>query len=140
MRKRLLLIPTAAAFVATGCGVTVHRVPPGQSLNVAMAKKAVAIEQPPAIRMPNPIDPTQIAVEPDLPASDTEKIADLITSANFCMQAGKPKEAIAAYEEAIQLKPDFAEARYNLAVLYQQVGEEEKALREFKRFKEVAQH
>lgn len=139
MRKQFLAtVIILSAFFCGGCGITVHRVPPGQSLSVALAKKATAVELPPS-SAPTRIDPRQM-VEPDLPTTQTEQVADLITQASFCTEAGKPQEAIAAYEEAVKLMPGFAEARYNLAVLYQQVGEEQKAQEAFRKFKEIAQH
>jgi tetratricopeptide (TPR) repeat protein len=138
MQTLPVFVSVMLAGVLAGCGVQVHRVPPGQSLSVALAKRAVAIEQPPATT--RRINPAGFPAEPDLPGADTERIAELITTANFCLEAGKRAEAIDAYEAVVKAKPDFPEARYNLAVLYQQEGQEAKALEQFRKFKELAQH
>jgi tetratricopeptide (TPR) repeat protein len=138
MQTLPVFVSVALAGALAGCGVQVHHVPPGQSLSVAMAKRAVAVEQPaPAMLR---VDNVNFPSEPDLPSADTERIADLVTKANFCLEAGKRAEAIEAFEEVVKAKPDFPEARYNLAVLYQQEGQEAKALEQFRKFKELAQH
>lgn len=42
-------------------------------------------------------------------------------------------EAIADFKEAVELDPDFAEARYNLGVTYQKMDAHEKAVEQFER-------
>ncbi len=140
MRKQFLIFSTVLGGCLLGsCGVTMHRVPPGQSLKVALAQKALPVEQPAASSPENsPAAPRLMAIGPALPASDTEQASELLARANFCMQSGHPQEAITAYEQLVLLKPNFAEARYNLAVLYQQAGDEKRAAEEFRKFKETA--
>ncbi|MFH1402864.1 MAG: tetratricopeptide repeat protein [Candidatus Altiarchaeota archaeon] len=43
------------------------------------------------------------------------------------------KKAVRAYKKALRLKPDFHEARYNLALLYYFTGEYDKAKVEYQR-------
>jgi tetratricopeptide (TPR) repeat protein len=45
--------------------------------------------------------------------------------------------AIAAYERAIELAPRFADARYNLASSYEELGNEALAFRHFREYKEL---
>lgn len=44
---------------------------------------------------------------------------------------GKHREAVKAFKEAILLKPDYAEAHYNLAITYLILKDEKAALREY---------
>jgi tetratricopeptide (TPR) repeat protein len=48
---------------------------------------------------------------------------------------GATSEAIAEYREAARLDPRVADVHFNLARLYQQVGDEQAALRHFSRFR-----
>jgi tetratricopeptide (TPR) repeat protein len=48
---------------------------------------------------------------------------------------GATAEAIEAYREAVRLDPRVADVHFNLARLYQQVGDQQAALRHFSRFK-----
>ncbi len=48
-------------------------------------------------------------------------------------RGGAYRGAKASFEDAIKVKPDFAEAYYNLALSYRQLGNHSKAARFFKR-------
>jgi len=121
-----------------GCAYVKH-VPPGQSLSAAMAKKPelVALPAPP----PQPAAPStaQAGADPALPAQ-TEKVADAFTLGNLCLQQGHYPEAIAAYETAVKADPTFAEAWNNLAIAYQDLGQDDKAMAAFRKYKMVALH
>ena len=113
--------------------------PAGTSVNVALAKKAELI------RMPGP-PPGSLAsgrsaiIEPELPGNSTmERVAEAFSRGQFCMQAGKDAEAIAAFEEAVKIDPGFTEAWQHLAILYEKTGQEKKALEAFRRARKVAQ-
>ncbi len=54
------------------------------------------------------------------------------------MQTGKDEEAIAAFEQAVQLDASFAEAWSNLAMLYEKNGQEKKAINAFRASKKIA--
>ena len=44
---------------------------------------------------------------------------------------------MAAYQHAIELAPRFADARYNLAALYEEVGNEALAIQHLREYKEI---
>jgi len=52
---------------------------------------------------------------------------------------GKHREAIKAFKEAILMKPDYAEAHYNLAITYLILKDENGALREYSVLKDFDQ-
>jgi tetratricopeptide (TPR) repeat protein len=99
--------------------------PPGQT---------VAAANPPAL--PNGAPPNAAP----LPAAQTEKVADAFTLGNLCMQQGRYEDAIKAYESAVKEDPTFAEAWNNLAIAYQNSGQDEKAMAAFRKYKMVALH
>ena len=135
---KLRLILSLAILALAAC---VHT-PPGTSVRVALAQKAELI------RMPGPPPGTVAAadgrsaviVEPELPGNSTmERVAEAFSRGQFCMQAGKDAEAIAAFEEAVKIDPSFNEAWQHLAILYEKMGQEKKALEAFRHARKVAQ-
>ena len=127
------------SIFAVALAACVHT-PPGTSVNVALAKKAELI------RLPGP-PPGSVAangrsavIEPELPGnSTTDRVAEAFSRGQFCMQAGKDAEAIAAFEQAVKIDPSFIEAWQHLAILYEKTGQEKKALEAFRRARKVAQ-
>ena len=125
-------------FVIVALAACVHT-PPGTSVKVALAKKAELI------RLPGP-PPGSVAangrsavLEPELPNSTTDRVAEAFSRGQFCMQAGKDAEAIAAFEQAVKIDPSFTEAWQHLAILYEKMGQEKKALEAFRKARKVAQ-
>ena len=141
------LIPklAASAFVAISalCGC-VHT-PPGTPVAVALARRPVLVRMPlaPQTTASHTMGAAPVArgpvVEPALPkAENVDRVADAYSRGNFCMQAGNDAEAIKAFEEAVKVDPKFTEAWQNLAVLYEKVGDEKKAVEAFRRSKKIA--
>ena len=133
MKPHLIFLLSIVAL--TAC---VHT-PPGTSVQVALAKKAELI------RLPGP-PPGSVAangrsvIEPELPGSSmTDRVAEAFSRGQFCMQAGKDAEAIAAFEQAVKIDPGFTEAWQHLAILYEKTGQEKKALEAFRKARKVAQ-
>ncbi len=52
---------------------------------------------------------------------------------------GKPEDLIAEFRTAIRLKPDFAEAHYNLGIALRAEGKREEAVAEFRKARKNAQ-
>ena len=125
----------SAVALLSGCAYIKH-VPPGQSLSEALAKKAALVALP--TPTPQPGAATAAALPP--PEVETEKVADAFTLGNLCLEQGHYKDAIAAYQSALKDDPDFAEAWNNLAIAYQDSGQEEKAMEAFRKYKTVAMH
>ena len=148
MNSRLSLarVPSLAvtALLLGACAHVPHlevtHVPPGQSLNVAMAKK------PEVLRLPAPPQPVVVAatgqvpaVEPDLPKSDNiSRAAEAYSRGEFCMNAGNDEEAIVAFQEVVKIDPTFTEAWQHLAALYEKNGDNKKAIEAFRRAKKIA--
>ncbi len=136
MKLRLSLSLAILAFAAC-----VHT-PPGTSVQVALAQKAELIRMPgpPPGSVAAAFGRSAVIVEPELPGNSTmERVAEAFSRGQFCMQAGKDAEAIAAFEEAVKIDPSFNEAWQHLAILYEKTGQEKKALEAFRHARKVAQ-
>ncbi len=127
-------------MVLWGCSTSlkVTHIPPGDSLNVALAKKAELVKMP---EPPKPAVSPVGAVEPALPVNNNvERVGEAYSRGEFCMQAGKDDEAIAAFEDAVKIDPAFTEAWQQLAMLYEKKGNSKKAMDAFRRSKKIASH
>lgn len=136
----------AGAILAVGgCStiqsIKITHIPPGESMNVAQAKKAELVQLPaPPPPAPGTVGATP-AVEPELPGNSTvERVAEAYSRGEFCLGAGKDEEAISAFEEAVKIDPAFTEAWQHLAMLYEKKGNSKKAMEAFRRAKKVAVH
>jgi len=138
----LRAVAVASAALAFGaCGhVEVTHVPPGQSMGVALAKK------PELVRLPGPppgaVAP-QTTQDPRLNTGMAEgdklaHVAEAFSRGQFCMNAGKDDEAIAAFQDVVKSDPSFTEAWQYLATLYEKKGDNKKAIEAFRRAKKIA--
>ena len=59
------------------------------------------------------------------------------TSASALLQKGRVDEAIAHYQKALQIKPDYAEAHYNLGIALQQKGRMDEAITHYQKALEI---
>ena len=115
-------------FLQTGCsGLKFTHVTPGQSVEVALAKKASA--------MPTPTPPPLAVVEGgELPNKRAEEIEDNFALGNFCLETGKNEEAITAFEKVVKLDPSYAEGWSKLAIACHNAGKKEKADEAMRKF------
>ncbi len=117
----------------------VTHVKPGESVNLALAQKPEVVRMPVAVNLVPGSVGAPSAVEPELPKDNTtERVAEAYSRGEFCMGAGKDKEAIQAFEEAVKIDPTFSEAWQNLALLYEKQGDKKKALSAFRQAKKLA--
>jgi hypothetical protein len=135
-----ILVATALA----GCAQLVH-VPPGTSVEFALARK------PEVLRMPEP-PPSALAatgkprvrelhlppVEPSLPTNDSvTAVAEAFSRGNHALQQGHADEAITAFQQAVQNDPKFSEAWQKLAMAYEKAGKPDKAREAYKHSKDA---
>ncbi|MEI8342144.1 MAG: tetratricopeptide repeat protein [Verrucomicrobiota bacterium] len=118
-------------LVLAGCsGVKFTHVTPGQSVEVALAKKATAVPTPTPV-------PYAMVQGGEMPNKNMEEVEDSFALGSFCLEGGKTAEAISAFEKVVKLDPSYAEAWSKLATAYQAVGKKEKADEAMKKFKSL---
>jgi Tfp pilus assembly protein PilF len=75
--------------------------------------------------------------KPDSKAAATKAaVADAFTAGTLAMQAGNNTEAIRAFETAVQLDPNYADAWTNLAILYEKADDLQKSKQAFRSARE----
>jgi tetratricopeptide (TPR) repeat protein len=134
-----IAVPALAASLLAGCAYVKH-VPPGQSLNEAYARKGELVQLPPSQQPIAAAAPTEPLPDNPVVPVQTEAVEDSFTLGNLCLQQGRYSEAISAYQKALDADPSFAEAWNNLAIAYQNSGQDDKAMEAFKKYKMVAMH
>jgi tetratricopeptide (TPR) repeat protein len=142
--RHVLRLLAAGCLALSGC---VHT-PPGTSVEVALAKRAELVRLATATQSPQAgghFSPRAHVfvppVEPLLPESDLiDRVTEATSRADFLLQTGNEAEAIAAYEEAVQIDPNLAGAWQILAGLYEKQGNTAKATEAAKRAKKLARH
>jgi tetratricopeptide (TPR) repeat protein len=135
----------AAICLIAGCGTVTHT-PAGTSVELALARKGelVKLATPPPTAIPaagSTAPGAPVAeVKPPLPERNevAEKVAEAYSRGVFCLEAEKDAEAIAAFEEVVQLDPSFSEAWEKLAMLYEKGGDSKKAMEAFNKAKKIA--
>jgi tetratricopeptide (TPR) repeat protein len=142
MTFRPLIGATVMTGLALALGACSHvqftHVPPGESLGVAMARKADLVRMP---APPPGSTAQQSATASNAGMKEGDKIshvADAYARGEFCMNAGKDDEAIAAFLEVVKIDPSFTDAWARLAALYEKKGDNKKAIDAFRRSKKVA--
>lgn len=144
MRHSLSVLAAGSLAVLGGC---VHT-PPGTSVEVALARRAELVRLATAHQSPQASGAfsaqSHVAVppvEPLLPENDLiDRVSEATARADFLLQTGNEAEAIAAYEEALQIDPNLAGAWHILSGLYEKQGNSAKAAEAAKRAKKLARH
>ncbi len=72
------------------------------------------------------------------PVSESMSAADYVTRGLAYYEQGQYEQAIADYDRAIDLNPDYALAYYNRGLAYKQQGQYERAIADFERCLELS--
>jgi len=152
IRRTISILLAATAF--SGCSQMVY-VPPGTSVEIALARRAEVTKMPPpppgsiaasaastggAPASPRVRNLNLPAVEPVLPTSDTvTAVAEAFTRGNDALQSGQNDVAINAFQQAVQIDPKFSEAWQKLAMAYEKAGKPDKAKDAYRHSKEFVQ-
>lgn len=123
------LPPSAAVDLPTAAAPGAPAMDPGQA-NPQYAGSPQIVGATPSEKLP----PLPISGLPER-HDGIERASDAYSRGSMLMKNGQNREAIASFEEAAQLDPSFADAWTRLTILYEKVGQPEKAREAFRRAK-----
>ena len=143
---KVTLAFTISAIAYAGCAQIVH-VPPGTSVELALARKPEVLKMPEAPAVGQRSQPSRgrrvyaPAVEPNLPTTDSvTAAAEAYTRGRIALTEGRTDDAVTALQQAVQVDPQFTQAWQTLAMAYEKAGNGDKAKEAFRRSKNLAQH
>jgi cytochrome c-type biogenesis protein CcmH/NrfG len=112
---------------------------------VAILKGTKAVERPliaqkprmPPMPAPQGPDPVEVASKTqslkDIVKKDPRNLPAWVELGNLYFDSGQPKEAIEAYGKYLAIKPDNADVRTDMAIMYRALGDFDRAIEEFKK-------
>lgn len=103
-------------------------------------EKAAMVQKPqmplPPAPPPGP-DPAELNLKiqtlKDIVKKDPKNLPALVELGNLYFDSGQPKEAIEAYTQYLAIKPDNADVRTDMGIMYRALGNFDRAIEEFKR-------
>ena len=127
------LAPAASADLPTPAGEGAATADPGTANPQFAGRPQIigAIPNNPAIEKLPPLPIVGLPERTDGP----EKASDAYNRGSLLMKNGQNRDAITAFEEATQLDPSYTDAWTRLTVLYEKIGQPEKARAAFRRAK-----
>jgi len=136
MKKETAILAIVIAFLVgfiTGATVAILKGTKGTG-KVAMVQKP----QPPLPPAPPPgPDPAELNLKiqalKDIVKKDPKNLPALVELGNLYFDSGQPKEAIEVYSQYLALKPDNADVRTDMGIMYRALGEFDRAIEEFKK-------
>ena len=139
MKKETAILAIVIAFlVGFITGATVAILKRGNS-----GERTVMVQKPSMpsqmIPLPTPSGPPPVEVAgkiqalKDILKKDSKNLSAWVELGNLYFDSNQPKEAIEAYSQYLAIKPDNADVRTDMAIMYRNLGETDRALEEFRK-------
>ena len=139
MKKETAILAIVIAFVIgfiTGATVAILRGAKG-------AEKAAMVQQPqmapqgapaPVPQVPNPAEvASKTQALKETVKKDPKNLSAWVELGNLYFDSNQPREAIEAYGQYLSVKPDNADVRTDMAIMYRKLGDFDRAIEEFKK-------
>ena len=130
MKKETAILAIVIAFVV---GLVVGVI----SFSVYKAGRKPAMVQKPQMAPMPPTGPSpqevasKIQTLKEILKKDPKNLPAWVELGNLYFDTNQPKEAIEAYSKYLAIKPDNADVRTDMAIMYRNLGDIERALQEF---------
>jgi tetratricopeptide (TPR) repeat protein len=115
-----------------------RKTPPPDDAN-APGPNQSSSRKPPSADQPSTAEPADKAKEKTANYDPFPAVKD-VEVGEFYMHKGDLDAAISRFEEAIQLRPNFAQPRLLLAEIYEKKGEKDQAVKYYKEYLQVYPH
>ena len=135
MKKETVILIVVIAFLVgfiTGATVAILK-------GSKAAGGSAMVQKPQMTPMPTPPGPSPAEVAPQIQAlkeivkKDSKNLSAWVELGNLYFDSNQPKEAIEAYSQYLAIKPDNADVRTDMAIMYRNLGETDRALEEFRK-------
>jgi tetratricopeptide (TPR) repeat protein len=139
MKKETVILSVVIAFLLgfiTGATVAILKGKKG-------AARPVAVQSPPAAPSMAPVAPppgpspaevnAKIQALKDIVQKDPKNLSALVELGNLYFDSDQPREAVEVYGKYLAVKPDNADVRTDMGIMYRKLGDSDRALQEFKK-------
>ena len=135
MKKETVILAVVIAFLVgfiTGATVAILKGKKG-------VEGPAMVQKPQTAPMPAPPGPSSLEVASkiqnlkDILKKDPKNLPAWVELGNLYFDSNQPKEAIEAYSQYLAIKPDNADVRTDMAIMYRNLGEMDRALEQFQK-------
>ena len=135
MKKETVILAVVIAFLVgfiTGATVAILKGKKG-------VEGPAMVQKPQTAPMPAPPGPfplevaSKIETLKEMVKKDPKNLPAWVELGNLYFDSNQPKEAIEAYSQYVAIKPDNADVRTDMAIMYRNLGEMDRALEQFQK-------
>ena len=135
MKKETVILAVVIAFLVgfiTGATVAILKGKKG-------VEGPAMVQKPQTAPMPAPPGPSSLEVASkiqnlkDILKKDPKNLPAWVELGNLYFDSNQPKEAIEAYSQYLAIKPDNADVRTDMAIMYRNLGDVNRALEQFQK-------
>ena len=139
MKKETVILSVVIAFLVgfiTGATVAILKGRKNDARPVATQPSAAPPAMAPAAPLSSPsseeVNPKIQALK-DIVQKDAKNLSALVELGNLYFDTDQPKEAVEAYSKYLAIKPDNADVRTDMGIMYRKLGDSDRAMQEFRK-------
>ena len=139
MKKETVILSVVIAFLVgfiTGATVAILKGRKNDARPVAVQPSATPPAMAPAAPLSSPsleeVNP-KIQELKDIVQKDANNLSALVELGNLYFDTDQPKEAVEAYSKYLAIKPDNADVRTDMGIMYRKLGDSDRAIQEFRK-------
>ena len=139
MKKETVILSVVIAFLVgfiTGATVAILKGRKNDARPVAVQPSAAPPAMAPAAPLSGPSSEevnAKIQALKDIVQKDAKNLSALVELGNLYFDTDQPKEAVEAYSKYLAIKPDNADVRTDMGIMYRKLGDSDRAIQEFKK-------
>jgi len=139
MKKETVILYVVIAFIVgfiTGATVAILKGKKDTQRPAMMQKPQMApqVAEAPEPQGPNPMEvAAKVQALKDIVKKDPKNLSAWVELGNLYFDSNQPQEAVHAYQQYLAIKPDNADVRTDMGIMYRKLGEFDKAIEEFRK-------
>jgi cytochrome c-type biogenesis protein CcmH/NrfG len=139
MKKETAILAIVIAFLVgfvSGATIAILKVKGGGEKAAMMQKPQMLPQMAPIPTPPGP-PPAELSLKiqtlKDIVKKDPKNLPAWVELGNLYFDSDQPREAIEAYSQYLVVKPDNADVRTDMGIMFRKLGEFDRALEEFRK-------